>query len=599
MGVFRDAYQALEKAFFGTITRKLVGNFSFLVVVNGLSVAVFWSAERAVVAILARGQVDAATVRAIESTLAGHAAAAAAIYLFGVASTVAIVLFLRFLVVRPIRGIADLLQEIADGQGDLSRDLPAVTFDEIRTLSESYNRFVDRLREIIRAIRKMGVRVAVESVQVTRNVETSARLAGSQEELAGAVVDASAEATRAIEEAAVNVQEVAGSTSRHLETARTSAGELEEVSGLVGQIGAKLGQFRQTVERLDQTSRGIQGLLDLIQDISDQTNLLALNAAIEAARAGDAGRGFAVVAEEVRKLADRVRSATTEISTSVHDMVREMGSVQAESARLGDDAQHARETTVRTSAHFRDMVEDLGQTASRLGQVATAMEQLSATNRDVHDRVTGIRTLGIDVAGHLEKCRRSTGDLTGITEAIQELVSRFQIGHGAFDEVIRRARLHRDVVRAKIEALAAGGVPAFDDRYVPIPGNDPPKYRTGFTDAFASALQPLYDEALGTIPGATFVLAVDRNGYAPTHNGKYSRPSTGDRQVDLVQSRDRRLFADPTGIKAARSEAPILLQTYARDTGEILSDLSLPIRVGGRHWGALRVGVAPDMLLEE
>ncbi|HMF27321.1 MAG TPA: hypothetical protein VKE42_01030, partial [Candidatus Cybelea sp.] len=110
-------------------------------------------------------------------------------------------------------------------------------------------------------------------------------------------------------------------------------------------------------------------------------------------------------------------------------------------------------------------------------------------------------------------------------------------------------------------------------------------------------LQSLFDELLGGVRGATFALCVDANGYAPTHNSKYSKPSTGDRAKDLAQSRDKRIFNDPTGMRAAKNEAPVLLQTYRRDTGEVLNDLSLPIHVGGRHWGALRFGFDPHVLL--
>jgi methyl-accepting chemotaxis protein len=89
---------------------------------------------------------------------------------------------------------------------------------------------------------------------------------------------------------------------------------------------------------------------------------------------------------------------------------------------------------------------------------------------------------------------------------------------------------------------------------------------------------------------------VDENGYAPTHNSKFAQPLTGDHEHDLKASRDKRMFDDPTGIRAARNTREFLLQTYMRDTGEILCDLSVPLTVGGRHWGALRVGFDPQKI---
>ena len=96
--------------------------------------------------------------------------------------------------------------------------------------------------------------------------------------------------------------------------------------------------------------------------------------------------------------------------------------------------------------------------------------------------------------------------------------------------------------------------------------------------------------------GARFAIAVDENGYAPTHNRKFAQPPTGDPARDLLCSRDKRIFDDDTAINAARSQVPVLLQTYLRDTGELLNDLSMPVVIDGRHWGAVRVGVEPETL---
>lgn len=85
-------------------------------------------------------------------------------------------------------------------------------------------------------------------------------------------------------------------------------------------------------------------------------------------------------------------------------------------------------------------------------------------------------------------------------------------------------------------------------------------------------------------------MTVDRNGYLPSHNKRYSKPLTGEHSVDLVGNRTKRIFNDRTGIRAARNKKPYLLQSYQRDTGEFLKDLSAPIIINGRHWGGLRIG---------
>ncbi len=130
----------------------------------------------------------------------------------------------------------------------------------------------------------------------------------------------------------------------------------------------------------------------------------------------------------------------------------------------------------------------------------------------------------------------------------------------------------------------------FDTFYIPIPGTDPQKFRTNY-DALADAvLQPIIDQFLLKDQRLVFVVAVDRNGYLPTHNRQFSRPLTGQLEVDTLHNRTKRIFNDRIGLKAARNLGEYLLQGYSRDTGEEMSDLSVPIFIQNRHWGAVRIG---------
>jgi len=92
------------------------------------------------------------------------------------------------------------------------------------------------------------------------------------------------------------------------------------------------------------------------------------------------------------------------------------------------------------------------------------------------------------------------------------------------------------------------------------------------------------------MPQLAYAGAVDNNGYFPTHNKKFSQPLTGDYDTDLVNNRTKRIFSDRTGKRCGANTKPFLLQTYKRDTGEVMHDLSVPIYVNGKHWGGFRVG---------
>ena len=130
----------------------------------------------------------------------------------------------------------------------------------------------------------------------------------------------------------------------------------------------------------------------------------------------------------------------------------------------------------------------------------------------------------------------------------------------------------------------------FDTFYIPIPNTEPQKFHTQYDRMIDAIIRPVLDKYLAADDHFIFVVAVDRNGYLPTHNARYSQPLTGDGDHDTRWNRTKRIFSDRTGLAAARNTEPILLQRYSRDTGEEMTDLSVPIMIQGRHWGAIRIG---------
>jgi len=126
--------------------------------------------------------------------------------------------------------------------------------------------------------------------------------------------------------------------------------------------------------------------------------------------------------------------------------------------------------------------------------------------------------------------------------------------------------------------------------YFPLPKTDPPKYTTDWDKLSDRDVQPIEEAVLGKSAAIVFAVLVDKNGYLPTHNVRYSMPLTGNLAADLVNNRTKRIFNDKTGLAAARSVAPFLVQRYQRDTGETMVDLSVPVMLRGEHWGAVRIG---------
>jgi len=130
----------------------------------------------------------------------------------------------------------------------------------------------------------------------------------------------------------------------------------------------------------------------------------------------------------------------------------------------------------------------------------------------------------------------------------------------------------------------------FSALYYPVPATDPPKFTTDWDRLADRDVQAVEEAVLTKAATIVFAVLVDRNGYLPTHNLRYAQPLTGNAANDLVNNRTKRIFNDKTGISAARSTAPFLIQRYQRDTGEQMVDLSVPVYVKGAHWGAVRIG---------
>ena len=130
----------------------------------------------------------------------------------------------------------------------------------------------------------------------------------------------------------------------------------------------------------------------------------------------------------------------------------------------------------------------------------------------------------------------------------------------------------------------------FSALYYPVAKTDPPKFTTDWDRFSDRDVQSIEESILSRSALLIYAVMVDKNGYLPTHNLRYSQPLTGNLANDLVNNRTKRIFNDRTGLAAARSQAPFLIQKYQRDTGETMVDLSVPVFVRGMHWGAVRLG---------
>jgi len=367
---------------------------------------------------------------------------------------------------------------------------------------------------------------------------------------------------------------------------------MDDIHALVAAVGGIEGQIAGLQEALDRVGRVAKEIFV----IAKQTNLLALNATIEAARAGEAGRGFAVVANEVKALSKKTSEATTEIDATLKYLNDQAQRLMAESASSAGKARAVSEGTTAIGA----VIETVGRAMSELNgetdKIDAASSEIGANCEELQHEIDDL-AVGVQLSSdNLAQARDRVNTLVGMSERLIGITAELDV-ETVDTPFIRMVRDAASRISADFEdALSRGEVregDLFDSSYQPIPGSNPQQHMTRFTEFCDRVLPRVLDSLLGQSERIVFCVAVDSNGYLPTHNRKFSQPQGGDPTWNAANCRNRRIFNDRVGLAAGRSTKPFLLQTYRRDMGggkyALMKDVSAPITVRGRHWGGLRL----------
>jgi methyl-accepting chemotaxis protein len=366
----------------------------------------------------------AQTVREAADTLRWRIGLGLAIVGLGVLLLLAVVLGRR--VVNKLLLLIAALDDLAAGEGDLTKRVGLNSKDEIGDMAAAVNRFVDKLQPIVREAGDVAQRTGVEiGVMTLRNAGADAAAQLQRDEVAqslhalSTMADDAQSESQAMQAALRQVVDIRQATD---ENTRTSA----KVGGLIEALAGQVGEGAKVIERLAQQSEQIEVVLTVIHGIAEQTNLLALNAAIEAARAGETGRGFAVVADEVRALASKTQSSTGDIQA--HIVALQQGAKEAVAA-IGLAGRQADEglAVLRGSVQLQKSVQaSVEQVHSAIGDATRAAEHQAQGAYAVRGRVEVIHAQAERAAEAVTQTTASGKVLDGLAAQLKASLGQFR-----------------------------------------------------------------------------------------------------------------------------------------------------------------------------
>jgi methyl-accepting chemotaxis protein len=444
--------------------------------------------------------------------------------------------------------------------------------------------------------RQAGI-LGVEIADIAGHVdEVSARVTAQAEVFKGLK-----SAARDLSDSNGKIAAAARETAAVTETAgremHTSRAKIHESLGQIGQLVEVASGFARDIEGLREALERVGKVAHGIEAIARQTNLLALNATIEAARAGEAGKGFAVVAGEVKALAGQTSKATAEIDATLGALTDRIQKLLTQSGEAMKRAETVQTGTSAIGAVFDSIGTAMTSVGGKVAGITSAVDDIEKHCAQLTHSFESVSD-GVEKSSqNLQAARDRINKLLGVGEELIQLTA--SAGIETVDTPL--IRIVQDtagkVAQAFEDALARGEVSLadlFDEDYKPIAGTNPQQFMTRFVALTDRILPDIQEPILGLDSKIVFGAAVDRNGFLPTHNRKFSQRQGSDPAWNTANCRNRRIFNDRVGLGAGRNTKPFLVQTYRRDMGggkyALMKDVSAPIMVQGRHWGGFRLG---------